>query len=200
MRMFSISTQHRERHREVDVALGDVLVQPSATSITPIMSRNERARILTVGWRWTKSLTAPAKTIMKPTATTTADHHHADLLTMPTAVITESSENTMSSSMICDEHAREGRCRLGGAWPSAPSSLSWISSVPWPGGTARRMSSTRSRPEISCPNIVNSGAVSRDDPGDGEQQQDAHQHGQAEAELAGLALLLRAGASRPGSR
>ena len=48
--------QHRERHREVDVSLRDVLVEASAIRVTPIRSRKLSASILTVGCRSTKSL------------------------------------------------------------------------------------------------------------------------------------------------
>ena len=49
---------------------------------------------------------------------------------MPTAVITESSEKTMSSSMIWIDHAPERRAPHGPTpSPSSPSSFSWISCV-----------------------------------------------------------------------
>ena len=47
--------------------------------------------------------------------------------TMPTAVMTESSENTMSSSMIWTMTLANDAATLLDACPSSPSSLSWIS-------------------------------------------------------------------------
>ena len=54
-----------------------------------------------LGWRLTKSPIAPAKTSMTPTAITIAITMTTTCWAMPTAVITESSENTMSSTRIC---------------------------------------------------------------------------------------------------
>ena len=63
-------------------------------------SRKLRASILTVGWRWTKSPTVPAKTIMNAIAMITAAIMTPTWSTMPTAVMTESSEKTMSRRTI----------------------------------------------------------------------------------------------------
>ena len=50
------------------------------------------------------------------------------LSTIPTAVITESKENTMSSTMICMITApKVTGLILPVLWDSAPSSFSWIS-------------------------------------------------------------------------
>jgi len=46
---------------------------------------------------------------------------------MPTAVITESSEKTMSSSMTWTMTAAKEATTRAELWPSVPSSLSWIS-------------------------------------------------------------------------
>ncbi len=63
-------------------------------------SKKLSAKIFTVGCRLTKSLMAPADKIMTKVETKTAVIMIERLSTMPTAVMTESSENTMSSSKI----------------------------------------------------------------------------------------------------
>ena len=72
-------------------------------------------------------------------------------LTMPTAVMTESSENTMSSSMICSSTLAKEGPTLAEPWPSSPSSFSWISMVLFAIRKRPPRSSTRSRPERSWP-------------------------------------------------
>jgi hypothetical protein len=91
--------EDREAHREVDVALGNVLAEPSPISETPMSSRSS----------------APASSSSDAARRSRdrldADEHDADgddhgrimidtASAMPTAVITESSEKTMSSSRI----------------------------------------------------------------------------------------------------
>ena len=86
---------------------------PSATSITPIRSRKASARILRLGWLSMNRLTAPAETSMTSIAITIAVTMMVRSLAMPTAVITESSENTMSSSRIWTiTHAKAARAAL----------------------------------------------------------------------------------------
>ena len=64
---------------------------------------------------------------MMPTAMMTAVTITHSSSTMPTAVMTESSEKTMSSSMIwMMTLANDAATRLD-ACPSSPSSFSWIS-------------------------------------------------------------------------
>ena len=48
---------------------------------------------------------------------------------MPTAVITESSEKTMSSRRICTITLQNDAAVRVETWPSSPSSFSWISWV-----------------------------------------------------------------------
>ena len=77
---------------------------------------------------------------------------------MPMAVITESSEKTMSSSMIWTITAANDA--PGAARPAAsPSSFSWISNVALASRNSPPPSRIRSRPEIAWPAHVNSGAV-----------------------------------------
>ena len=92
--------KNREGHREVDVPLRNVLSSPSATSVMPIRSRKLNARIFTVGWRLTKSASGLAATSIMPIEMTTATTAIVMLVVMPIAVITESSEKTISSSTI----------------------------------------------------------------------------------------------------
>jgi hypothetical protein len=70
-------------------------------SDTPMRMRKLRASILMVGWRSTKSLIIREDSSITMTAMTTAAIMIDTCSTMPTAVITESSENTISSSRIC---------------------------------------------------------------------------------------------------
>ena len=72
----------------------------SATSITPMRMRKESASIFTVGWASTNFPMGPAKTSITPTASTMATTITSTCCAMPTAVITESSEKTMSRSAI----------------------------------------------------------------------------------------------------
>ena len=67
---------------------------------------------------------APDDIIMMPTATTTAMTITGSESAMPTAVITESSENTMSSSMIWKMTAPNDGATRSERSPSTPSSRS----------------------------------------------------------------------------
>ncbi len=79
-------------------------------------SRKLSASILMVGCLCTNALIGSAATIMIATDTTTAVTMTHRSSTMPMAVMTESSENTMSSTMIWaitlanDTAARPGPC------------------------------------------------------------------------------------------
>ena len=66
----------------------------------PMSSRKLSASIFTVGCLWTKALMASADAIMMPTEMSTAVIITQSSSTIPTAVITESSEKTISSTMI----------------------------------------------------------------------------------------------------
>ena len=67
----------------------------------PTMIKNASASTLTEGWRSTNSPIGLAATSITSTDTTTAATMTLMWSTMPTAVITESSENTMSMMAIC---------------------------------------------------------------------------------------------------
>ena len=75
--------------------------RPSATRLKPITSRKPSASTTTVGWLLTKVVSGLLATSIRITATITAAIITGRSLTMPTAVMTESSENTRSSAMIC---------------------------------------------------------------------------------------------------
>ena len=70
-------------------------------SMTPTTSRNDSASILIDGCADTNSPMARANSIISPTETITAAIMTDTSSTMPTAVMMESSENTMSMMMIC---------------------------------------------------------------------------------------------------
>ncbi len=98
---------------------------------------------------------------MMPTAKTTAMTITVIDSAMPTAVITESSEKTMSSSMIWKMTAPNDGATRADRSPSTPSSFSWISRVALASRNRPPPSRIRSRPEMSRPNTEKSGSVSR---------------------------------------
>jgi len=69
-------------------------------SMTPMSRRNDSARIFMVGCRSTNSPIDLAETSMTSTAITIAATMTGTTLAMPTAVITESREKTMSRMAI----------------------------------------------------------------------------------------------------
>jgi hypothetical protein len=110
---------------------------------------------------WTNALIGSAATIMMPTETMTAVIMTHNSSTMPIAVMTESSEKTMSSSMICTITLMNDAATRPEACPSSPSSLSWISKVLLPSRNNPPPIRIRSRPETACPSAVKSGVVRR---------------------------------------
>src|ERR1035438_9298218 len=78
-------------------------LNPSATSATPIRTRNASASILVVGCSATNRATGPEDAYMIRQAITTAAIMIERSCTMPIAVMMESSENTMSMTMIRSE-------------------------------------------------------------------------------------------------
>src|SRR3954466_2579229 len=135
---------------------------PSAISTTPMSSRNERARIFTVGCRSTKSPMAPADTSITTTLRTIAVIITQSWLAIPTAVITESSEKTMSRTRICASTvpAAAGAALFDESCDSFPSSLACISCAAFATRNRPPPMRIRSRPENSFPDTVKRGAVS----------------------------------------
>ena len=80
---------------------------------------------------------------------------------MPTAVMTESSENTMSSSMICTSTLPNRAAPLETLMSASPSSLSWISWVLLASRNRPPTIRIRSRPDTGWLKTVNSGEVRR---------------------------------------
>src|SRR5690606_18178129 len=120
------------------------------------------ASIFTVGCETTKRPIAPAANIMTPIAITIAMIMTSTCSAMPTAVITESRENTMSISAICTSTPTKPAAARS-AWPlsSAPSRLWWISSVALPIRNSPPPIRIRSRPEMSTSSTLKSTVSSR---------------------------------------
>ena len=123
--------------------------------------------------------------------------------TMPTAVITESSENTMSMSMICDDDRGERARRLSRAVPSpcsSPSSLPWISNVAF----ADQKQTADDQNQIAARDAVSEHREQRlrelDDPRDAQQQQHPRPERADESELARPRLERGAGSVPAESR
>ena len=133
------------------------------------------------------------RNIMIATATTTATIITATSSAMPTAVITESSENTMSSSMICPmTAANDGATR---AADMAVLAFELLVNL------ARRLEEEE-QPAAGKDQIAAREFVVEDrdreerrgqlhDPGDRQQQQDAHHHRRHQPDPAGALLLGR---------
>ena len=120
--------------------------------------------------------------------------------TMPMAVITESSENTMSSSRIWTITApNDGRDARRG-----PALLAFELVVDLVGRLGDQEQPAREQDEIAAGDLLAEHGEQRTgqphDPGDRQQHEDAHDHGQAEAEASGAGALVLAGACRRGSR
>ena len=111
---------------------------------------------------------------------------------MPMAVMTESSENTMSSSMTCAMTARERRrhARRAVRRPR-PRAARESRSVAFASRNRPPPIRIRSRPEIVAgPTTVNSGSVSRTIQTIENSSSDAHEHGRDQADPARALLLF----------
>src|ERR1700688_3911440 len=75
-------------------------LNPSATSATPISTRNASASILVVGCSATNRATGPDDTYMMRQAMMTAAIMMGGSCALPMAVIIETNENTISMTMI----------------------------------------------------------------------------------------------------
>ena len=115
------------------------------------------------------------------------------LSAMPTAVITESSENTISSSRICTmTPVNETRAFVLVAWPSSSSSFSC---------TSRTLFQIRNKPAEQQHQIAAGNSTVQDgqreqrlrqphDPREAHQEQDSRDERERETELARLRLLF----------
>ena len=130
--------------------------------VTPTSTRKLSASTLTVGWASTNSPIGRAATIITPTEANTAATITGRLLVMPTAVMTESSEKTMSMTAICTSTLANAAF-VPAAPPAAgspgPSSDSWISFTLFHNRNRPPPMRMTSRPEMAWSNTVTRGAV-----------------------------------------
>ena len=167
--------------------------RPSPISDTPISSRNDSASTLIVGCRLTNWLIGSAENIMMATARTTAATMIARSSAMPTAVITESSENTMSSSMICTMTAPND----GAARAELVSFVALEPLVNLERRLGEQEQAAADQDQVASRDPAAEHREQRrgqaDDPGDREQQRDAHDHRGQQARCAARAAAGRAG-------
>ena len=166
--------------------------KPSATSVTPMSSRNARASILTDGWSCTNFASGPDATSITRTAITTAAIMTRTSSAMPTAVSTESSENTMSSRTIWTSTlAHRGRRRIrrdvvGGFALERLADLGR--------GLPEQEDAAADEDEVAPRELVaverEHGRRQADDPRDGQQQRDAHAHREAESDVPGPVAVV----------
>ncbi len=128
--------------------------KPSTTNEKPIIIKKPRHRMTTAGCLLTKSISGLAANSIIPTAIVTAIIITDKSLTIPTAVITLSSENTASSTTICTITIQNTACTgFSSLWVSLPSMRSCSSVVPLNNKNTPPNSKIRSRPEKGCSNI-----------------------------------------------
>ena len=108
---------------------------------------------------------------------------------MPIAVMTESSENTMSRIITWPMTLANDAAGLAGPC-SRPSSLSWISYVAFASRNRPPPIRIRSRPEIPLPEQLEQRLGQPGDPDDRPQQRDPHHHRGDQADAARALLLL----------
>ena len=165
--------------------------KPSTTSERPIISRNPRHRTTTVGCRLTNSVSGRLASIIRPTAITTAITITVNSSTMPTAVMTESSENTASSTTIWTitcQNAAGARARpLRAARPFQALVQLRRALVRRNRPPAIRI---RSRPDLQTRDAEQRRGERRD-PGDAGEQPETHEQGEREAHEAGPVAPLR---------
>ena len=147
-------------------------------------------------------LTAPAETSITSIAITIAVTMIESSLAMPTAVITESSENTMSSSRICDEHPRRTRRARRGAARLVGLRLDLL--VDLPGGLADQEEAAAQQDEVAPRDAAaehgHEGLGEAHHPRDREEQADADAEGQDEPEPPRDLAPALGQAAPPGSR
>ena len=139
---------------------GTWMSKPSAINASPISTRKDSASILMVGFSSTNEDTGPAASIITSTAATMAATITGRSSTKPTAVMTESSENTTSITAICASTPKKPTLEppLRAAAGSASIAL-WISWVALASRNAPPASMMMSRPEMPSPSTSNSSLV-----------------------------------------
>ena len=169
---------------------GTCTPRPSPISETPINSRNDSASTFTVGCRLTNPLIGSAANIMMPTASTTAATMTLTSSAIPTAVITESSEKTISSSMIWTiTAAKEGATRAD-PWLL----LAFQPIVDLDRRLGEQEQAAADQDEVASGDAAAEHGEERsgeaDDPGNRQQQQDPHQHRRQQADPPRPRLLV----------
>src|SRR5690606_17100341 len=143
--------------------LGTCTSKPSSTSTAPISRMKASASILMVGLASMKLPSGLAASSMIATATSTATTITGIWSAMPTAVITESSENTMSITAIwaiTTQNTCEAMVVRGSSsWPPLISSR--ISMTPFTSRKAPPTIRIRSRTEMPMPPMWNSSVCMR---------------------------------------
>src|SRR3990170_496577 len=163
---------------------------PSAMSSTPIRMRKLSARIFMLGCRLTKSPITPANTSMNPTASTIAMTMTKRWGTRPTAVMTESSEKTMSRRMIWPSvHATVARPgKLLGRVALEPL-------IDLVAGLGQQEQPTSDQDEVPAGETLAQNEEERraqpHHPGDAEEQTQAHDEREDETDPSGAGLLRR---------
>ena len=137
--------------------------EPSASSITPMSSRNESASIFSVGCRSMSRQTASAKTQHHADRGDDRGHHHGDVPRHPDrGEHRVEREDDVERDDLGDRGAEGGRARRPpGRAGRGTSSLSWISQVALAIRNTPPTSRIRSRPETAWPSTANSGCVRR---------------------------------------
>ncbi len=132
--------EHRETHREVDVALRDVLAEAVGHERHADEQQKRQRQDLDGRVRLDHALMGSAATSITSTASTTAAIMTRWSSAMPIAVMTESSENTMSSIITWPMTLANDAAGLAGppSWPLRACRESRRS--PWRAGTGRRRS------------------------------------------------------------
>ena len=174
---------------------------PSATRVVPISSRKLSASILIVGCRSTNRASGPDAASMISTATMTAVAMTHSSFAIPTAVITLSSENTMSRTMICASTPPKLAAARAG---SACVGLAFEPLVDLARALVEQKQPARDQDDVAPGERVIEQLEYRrrqsDDPGDRGEQREPGQHGQRQARAAAPNPAGSPAAGRPGSR
>ena len=136
-----------------------------------------------------KGTDGPENAIMNNTAIITAVIMMPRRLVMPTAVMTESRENTISSRMICTRTpAREALTRVE-AWPSSPPIYDGSRTYSSRGNSPQEQNKVTAGDRL-LPHREQRGGEPQN-PAQRKQQGNAHEHGQRQANETRLSPLLQ---------